>query len=82
MAELALLELLTSHQRLNTALLTVENRGVPISKSYPHLAGFCDIVVLDPGDRKGRTCGCGIHGHSRRVGMKLAPEELKRAQGH
>ena len=44
-------ELILSHpQVLIGALVDVENVGRPISQAYPHLAGFLDVMVLDPAD--------------------------------
>ena len=44
-------ELLYGHPEAKiAALVDVENVGLPLSKVYPHLTGFCDTVVIDPSD--------------------------------
>jgi N-acetyl-gamma-glutamyl-phosphate reductase len=74
-------ELLLAHPDVKIgALVDVENVGMPISKVYPHLDGFCDMVVLDPADPKAsEPYDVASMATPDGVGMKLAPAEL--AQG-
>lgn len=44
-------ELLIAHPRAEiVALFDQQDIGKPISDLYPHLKGFCDLPLLDPGD--------------------------------
>ena len=44
-------ELLAAHPEAKIAcLVDVTDVGLPISKLYPHLTGFCDLPILDPSD--------------------------------
>jgi N-acetyl-gamma-glutamyl-phosphate reductase len=45
------IELLTGHPNAEiVALFDKQDIGRPISDLYPHLRGFCDLPLLDPGD--------------------------------
>jgi len=71
-------ELLIRHPgaKIN-ALVDVENPGIPISKIYPHLTGFCDMVVVDPSDPKAQEpVDVVFMATPDGVGMKLAPAEI------
>lgn len=73
-------ELLTGHPQAEVgALVDIENMGRPISDVYPHLAGFCDAVVLDPSDAQaaGRF-DVVFMATPDGVGMKLATAELEK----
>jgi len=71
-------ELLVGHPKAKlAALVDVENVGMPISKVYPHLTGFCDMVVLDPADPKAtEPYDVVFMATPDGVGMKLAPAEI------
>ena len=44
-------ELLSAHPRVEIrALIDKQDVGKPMSDLYPHLTGFCDMVILDPDD--------------------------------
>ncbi len=46
-----IVELLVAHPEVKLAcLVNTTDVGAPISKIYPHLAGFCDMTILDPED--------------------------------
>ena len=45
------IELLLGHPQAEiAALIDKQDVGKPISELYPHLKGFCDLPLLDPGD--------------------------------
>lgn len=71
-------ELLTGHPKAKlAALVDVENVGMPISAVYPHLTGFCDMVVLDPADPKANEpFDVVFMATPDGAGMKLAPAEI------
>lgn len=71
-------ELLLGHPKATIhALVDVENPGTPISKIYPHLTGFCDMVIIDPSDpRAQEPVDVVFMATPDGVGMKLAPAEL------
>lgn len=71
-------ELLTGHPEARVAaLVDIENVNRPISDSYPHLAGFCDAVVLEPSDpRTNDPYDVVFMATPDGVGMKLAAAEL------
>ncbi len=73
-------ELLLGHPQAKiNALVDVENPGTPISKLYPHLAGFCDMMVIDPADPKANEpVDVVFFSTPDGVGMKLAENELKK----
>ena len=46
-----LIELLINHPSVTiSALIAKQETGKPISTVYPHLKGFCDLMVFDPDD--------------------------------
>jgi N-acetyl-gamma-glutamyl-phosphate reductase len=71
-------ELLFKHPNAATPLLVdIENVGQPLSRLYPHLAGFVDTVVVSPDDPAARQpVDVVFMATPDRVGMKLAPAEL------
>jgi len=73
-------ELLLGHPDARiAALVDVENPGTPIGKLYPHLDGYTDLVVLDPGDPKAQAPADVVFmATPDGVGMKLAPAELQK----
>jgi N-acetyl-gamma-glutamyl-phosphate reductase len=73
-------ELLAAHPQAEIgALVDIENVGKPLSAGYPHLTGFVDTVVIDPSDPKAQEAYDVVFmATPDGVGMKLAPEELKR----
>jgi len=73
-------ELLLRHPAAKIgALVDVENPGVPISKVYPHLAGFCDMPILQPDDPKAsKPYDVVFMATPDGVGMKLAPAEISK----
>jgi N-acetyl-gamma-glutamyl-phosphate reductase len=45
------IEILVEHPEVEiVALMAKHETGKPISDIYPHLKGFCDLIVYDPGD--------------------------------
>jgi N-acetyl-gamma-glutamyl-phosphate reductase len=72
-------ELLIQHPEAKlVALVDVENVGQPISKVYPHLTGFCDMVVIAPDDPKAsEPVDVVFTATPDGVGMKVAPNETK-----
>jgi N-acetyl-gamma-glutamyl-phosphate reductase len=72
-------ELLVQHPEAKlVALVDVENVGQPISKAYPHLTGFCDMVVIAPDDPKAaEPVDVVFTATPDGVGMKVAPNETK-----
>jgi len=73
-----IIELLLDHPEATiSALVDIENPGVPISELYPHLRGFCDLKVLDPSSADARQkTDVVFMATPDKVGMKLAPEEV------
>lgn len=73
-----MLELLEGHPEVEVAaIVDVENVGVPISKMYPHLEGYCDQIILDASDPKAvEPVDVVFYATPDRVGMKLAPAEV------
>jgi N-acetyl-gamma-glutamyl-phosphate reductase len=73
-------ELLLGHPKAEIgALVDVENVGSPISKVYPHLTGFCDIVIIDPSDKKANEkYDVVFMATPDGVGMKLAAPEIEK----
>ena len=73
-----IIELLTSHPEAKiAALVDVTDVGVPMSKLYPHLTGFCDMPILDPADAKAQEpVDVVFTSTPDGVGMKLAPQIL------
>lgn len=74
-------ELLLGHPEAEvTALVDIENTGMPISKVYPHLAGFLDMTILDPSDSKAvEPVDVVFMATPDGVGMKLAASEIDRS---
>ncbi|MBU4198371.1 MAG: N-acetyl-gamma-glutamyl-phosphate reductase [Verrucomicrobia bacterium] len=72
-------ELLMGHPRAKIAcLVDVTDVGVPISKLYPHLTGFCDLPIIGADDPKAKEpVDVVFMATPDGVGMKLAPAELK-----
>jgi N-acetyl-gamma-glutamyl-phosphate reductase len=75
---IGILELLASHPEVEVAaLVDVENVGLPISKVYPHLEGYCDQIIVDAADpRAAEPVDVAFMATPDRVGMKLAPAEV------
>jgi N-acetyl-gamma-glutamyl-phosphate reductase len=73
-----IVELLLDHPQASiSALVDIENPGVPISALYPHLNGFCDMKVLDPSSPEAKQkVDVVFMATPDKVGMKLAPEEI------
>ncbi len=73
-----IIELLHGHPDAElSCLVDVENIGVPISRLYPHLAGFCDKVIVDAASPEARThADVVFFATPDGVGMKLAAAEL------
>ena len=72
-------ELLLGHPQAKLAcLMDVADVGMPISKLYPHLAGFCDQVIVGPDDPKAKEpVDVVFMATPDGVGMKLAPAALQ-----
>ncbi len=73
-----IIELLLEHpEAAISALVDIENPGVPISDLYPHLAGFCDLKLLDPSSSEAQLDSDVVFmATPDKVGMKLAPIEI------
>lgn len=71
-------ELLLGHPEAKIACLTdVADVGAPISKLYPHLAGFCDLAIVDASNPQAQAPADVVFlATPDGVGMKLAPAEL------
>jgi N-acetyl-gamma-glutamyl-phosphate reductase len=73
-------ELLLGHPGAHIqALVDIENIGEPISRIYPHLAGFLDLPILDPAEPTAlEPADVVFLATPDGVGMKLAPAEIKK----
>jgi N-acetyl-gamma-glutamyl-phosphate reductase len=73
-----IVELLTNHPEVEIkTLVAIESVGNPISDTYPHLKGFCDLVILPPTDSKAQEpADIVFMATPDGVGMKLAGDEL------
>lgn len=73
-----ILELLLNHPEVKISALTSTSEiGLPISKVYPHLAGFCDMPILDSKDPAAQQpVDVVFTSTPDAVGMKMAPEIL------
>ncbi|MEI6563767.1 MAG: N-acetyl-gamma-glutamyl-phosphate reductase [bacterium] len=73
-----IIELLAAHPEAKmTCLVDVTDVGAPISALYPHLTGFCDMVIVDPSDPVAKQpVDVVFTATPDGVGMKLAPEIL------
>ncbi len=71
-------ELLLRHPRAKLAcLVDMADVGAPISKLYPHLAGFCDLPIVAAADPQAQApADVTFMATPDGVGMKLAPAEL------
>lgn len=59
-------------------LIDIENTGEPVSRVWPHLAGFCDMTIVSPErDKPGDGEDVVFLATPDRVGMKLAPAYVK-----
>ncbi len=74
-----MIELILRHPQAKLhKLVDVENVGEPISKVWPHLAGYCDMVIESPEkDKPGDGESVVFMATPDRVGMKLAPAYVK-----
>jgi N-acetyl-gamma-glutamyl-phosphate reductase len=72
-------ELLTRHPEAElTCLQDITDIGAPISGLYPHLAGYCDLEIVDGEDERARRpVDVVFLATPDRVGMKVAPEYVK-----
>jgi len=75
-----IVELLLGHKHARIAALAdVNDIGAPISKLYPHLAGFCDLPIVSLTDPKARrSADVVFFATPDGVGMKAAEDELKK----
>lgn len=73
-------ELLLQHPEVRlTTLVAREDVGLPISKVYPHLDGFCDLPVLAADDpRASEPADVVFFSTPDQVGMTAARSELER----
>ncbi len=73
-------ELLLGHPQTELAcLVDVTDVGTPISRMYPHLAGFCDMPIVAASDpRAAEPVDVVFMATPDGVGMKLAKAELER----
>jgi len=71
-------ELLLGHPEVEiSALVDIENIGVPVSSLYPHLAGSLDMPILDPSDKQASApVDVVFMATPDGVGMELAAAEL------
>ena len=72
-------ELLLGHDDAEIAcLVDVSDVGKPISELYPHLAGFCDMIIVDASDPSAaENVDVVFMATPDGVGMKLAPAALE-----
>ena len=74
---IGLIELLSQHPEVKIqALVATENTSKPISKLYPHLAGYCDLPILSA-DSATDPADITFFSTPDRVGMQRAPAELE-----
>ncbi len=73
-----IIELVSQHpDAVLTALVEMDDIGSPISKLYPHLAGFCDMPLVAADDPAAQApADVVFFATPDRVGMKLARGEL------
>ena len=73
-----IIELLSGHPQAQIAcLVDVVDTGVPISRLYPHLTGFCDMPILEPSDpATQQQVDVVFMATPDGVGMQSAPSEL------
>ncbi len=72
-------ELLTRHPEAEVACLQdIADIGTPISELYPHLAGYCDLEIVDAEDERAKLpVDVVFLATPDRVGMKIAPEYIE-----
>lgn len=75
---IGIIEMLLGHPEAKIqSLVAIENTGVPVSSIYPHLTGFCDMVIMNPADPAAQEPADVVFlATPDGVGMKLAREEL------
>ena len=75
-----IIELLLGHGQTQIACLAdISDVGAPISKLYPHLAGFCDMPIVSVSDEKANEpADVVFFATPDGVGMKAARNELSR----
>ncbi|MDO9540964.1 MAG: N-acetyl-gamma-glutamyl-phosphate reductase [Kiritimatiellia bacterium] len=75
-----IIELLLGHEQAEIACLAdINDVGAPISRLYPHLAGFCDMPIISVSDSKAsEPVDVVFLATPDGVGMKSAESELKR----
>lgn len=75
-----IVELLTTHPEVEIkSLVAIESVGKPISETYPHLKGFCDLVIMPPDDPSVQEAVDVVFmATPDGVGMKLAADELEK----
>ena len=73
-----IIELLLGHPGVEIAcLVSATDTGMPASKLYPHLAGFCDLPILEPKDPAAQVkVDVVFTSTPDAVGMKYAPDIL------
>lgn len=78
---IGILELLLRHPETNKniCLVDIENIGQSISNIYPHLAGACELKIVDPSDPIAQQpFDIVFMATPDGVGMKLAPAEMEK----
>lgn len=75
-----IIELLLGHKQAEIACLAdINDVGAPISRLYPHLAGFCDLPIIAVSDPKAsEPVDVVFFATPDGVGMKSAQNELQR----
>lgn len=75
-----IIELLLGHKQAEIACLAdINDVGTPISRLYPHLAGYCDLPIIAVTDPKAQQpVDVVFFATPDGVGMKSAESELKR----
>jgi len=75
-----IIELLLGHKQAEIACLAdINDVGAPISRLYPHLAGFCDLPIVAVSDAKAaEPVDVVFFATPDGVGMKSAQNELQR----
>lgn len=73
---IGLIELLLRHPEVKLqTLVATENTGKPVSTLYPHLAGYCDLIIQSA-DAQAAPADITFLSTPDRVGMQLAAAEL------
>ncbi len=77
-----LIELLLRHPEIEiTSLIAATDTGKAISHYYPHLKGFCDMIVHNAdAPEADADADVVVYSTPDRIGMRLAPAEIKKGR--